>query len=117
MPYSEIEKGRYHCHQRISDTGIDEFTKALEIPNLPVTVQIDLLDNRAAAQGEIEIGGTVSLKLALQDAEAMIQLSTVDARRYLRKGKIFELLDEDNSALDIYMAGIKFVGNGPHVEV
>ena len=97
-------------------TAIAEFTKALELRNVPLTVQIGILDNRVAAREKI--GGMVNLELALQDARMMTQLSKADAVGYLRGGKILELINRDKSALDIYADGITQVKpDNPQFEV
>ena len=50
-----------------------------------------------------------NMELALQDARMMIQLSKAHAVGYLRVGDIFEFLNQDKSALDIYVDGVKQV--------
>ena len=108
--------GRACYHKRDYTASVAEFTKALELRNVPFTVQISILDNRAAAREKI--GGTASLELALLDARAMTQLSKTQAAGYLRAGKIFQLLGRDESALDIYAYGIKHVKpDAPQLEV
>ena len=93
--------------------AIAEFTNALELPNVPLTIQIGILDNRAAAWEMI--GETENLELALLDMRLlMAQLSGIQVKWYLRMGKTLQLLDQDRSALEIYAEGIKQVK--PHVE-
>lgn len=109
-------KGQASYRKKNYTEAIGEFTKALQLRNVPYTVQIGILDNRAAAREKI--GGTASLELALQDARMMTQLSKTQAAGYLRAGKVFQLLDRDESALAIYAYGIKQVKpDSPQLEV
>ena len=105
--------GRARYHQGNFTDAIAKFTNALELPNVPMTIQIGILDNRAVAQEMI--GGTENLELALLDMRLMMaQLSAIQAEVYLRVGKTLQLLDQDRSALEIYTEGIKQVK--PHIE-
>ena len=109
-------KGRKHYHERNYTAAITEYNKALELRDVPFTIQVRILDDRAAAW--VRIGGTVNLELALLDARVMTQLSKDQADGYLRAGKILQLLDEDKSALDVLEYGIKQVKPGsPQSEV
>ena len=100
-------------HEGNYTAAIAEFTNALEISKVPLSIQIGLLANRAAAQEMI--GGTKNLQLALLDRRLMMaQLSAIHAEGYLCVGKTLQLLDQDRSALEIYAEGIKQVK--PHVE-
>ena len=105
--------GQACYHQGNYTAAIAEFTNALEIPNVPLTIQIGILENRAAAREMI--GGTENLQLALLDMRLMMaQLSAIQADGYLRVGKTLQLLDQDRSALEIYAEGINQVK--PNVE-
>lgn len=100
--------GRSLCFKWEYTKAIAEFTKALQLRGVPLSLQITILDERAAARERL--GGTVNLELALQDAGMMTQLSNVDSAGYIRAGKIYVLLNQDKSALDILEYGLKQVG-------
>ena len=105
--------GRASYHQGNYTAAIAEFTNAIELTNVPLTIQIGILDNRAAAREMV--GGTENLELALRDMRLMMaQLSVIQAEGYLRLGKTLQLLDQDRLALEIFAEGIKQVK--PHVE-
>lgn len=116
MPTTEFDPFKESARQRAVSklelysrgeytTLISEYTKDLELSNVPVAAQIRALDIRAATWEKI--GGVANLELALQDARMMIQLSKAHTAGYLRAGDIFELLNQDNSALDIYADGMR----------
>ncbi|CAG8609237.1 6802_t:CDS:2 [Dentiscutata erythropus] len=76
------------------------FTKAIGLdPN-----NIQLYDSRAATREKLG-----QLTSALQDAEIMMNLEKTSAKGYLRAGKLYRLLGQNDMALDIYNMGIKEV--------
>ena len=97
-------------HQGHYAAAIAEFTNALEIPNVPLPIQIRILANRATARQMI--GGIENLQLALLDMQLMMaQLSAIQAEGNLGVGKTLQLLDQDRSTLEIYAEGIKQVSH------
>lgn len=81
------------------------FSQALGVSGISATLQIRILDNRAAAQEKL--GGDKALRTALADAKMMIQLQKTGANGYLRAGKILQLQGSDKLALDLYKYGLK----------
>ena len=62
------------CHHQGNDTAaIAEFTNTLEIPNVPLIIQIGILANRAAAREMI--GGMENLQLVLLDMRLIVGYS------------------------------------------
>lgn len=95
------------------NSAVELFSQALKIPNISPALQIQILDNRAAAQEKI--GGAEILRAALADAKKMIQLQKTNANGYLRTGKILQLQGCDKLALDLYKYGLKKIA--PNDEV
>lgn len=95
------------------NSAVELFSQALKIPNISPALQIQILDNRAAAQEKI--GGAEILRAALVDAKKMIQLQKTNVNGYLRAGKILQLQGCDKLALDLYKYGLKKIA--PNDEV
>jgi hypothetical protein len=69
-----------------------------------VTLQLSILDNRAATQEKL---GNDHLLSALKDARRMMVLQKTSVKGYLRAGKILQLMGQLDVALDTYKYGLK----------
>ena len=88
--------------------AIAQFTKALDLSNVSLVIKISILQNRAAAWEMI--GGLENLEMALLDMRLIMStLSQIQAECYLHVGKIHQLLNRDEPALETYTEGIKQV--------
>lgn len=88
------------------NTALAKFTEALEVHNIPITVKIAILQNRATTLEMI--GGSENLAMALLDTQlVMSYLSEIQAEEYLQVERIHQLLDQDEYALKVYAEGIK----------
>jgi F-box/TPR repeat protein Pof3 len=68
------------------------------------TLQLSILDNRAAAQEKL---GNDHLLSALKDARKMMVLQKTSVKGYLRAGKILQLMGQLDVALETYKYGLK----------
>lgn len=97
--------GRGAYRNKEFELAMKLFSQALEVPGISASLQLHVLDNRAATQEKL--GGADALRAALADAKKMIQLQKTGVNGYLRAGKILQLQGNDKLALDLYKYGLK----------
>lgn len=84
-----------------------KYEDALQLFNaaLQQTIDFDTLDHRAATFVRLN-----KLDLALKDGREMCRLDKSNAKAYHRTGRVLELMDKNDVALQIYERGLRQVG-------
>ncbi|CAG8752386.1 4260_t:CDS:2, partial [Gigaspora rosea] len=101
------ESSQKHYHDGLAAFRKKEFEKAQAYFTKAIVLEpnnIQLYDSRAATREKLG-----QLTSALQDAEIILNLEKTSAKGYLRAGKLYRLLGQNEMALDIYNKGIKEV--------